>query len=129
MLADWEGVICQSLQQFLQQQMVGVGGAPSVGGPFTSGSGLAVGSLLSPTSPTYPAGPSPLSSSASATGGLQTPTGGGSIPTLSTLTNGLQTLSPNGLPSSSADPLQSPLHRYIANFESESTCASCPVQS
>ena len=100
------------LQQFLQQQMVGVGGAPSVGGPFASGSGLGMGSLLSPTSPTYPTGPGPLSSSSSAaTGGLQTPSGGGSIPALSSLANGLQTLSPNGLPSSSSDPLQSPLHR------------------
>lgn len=99
-----------SFQQFLQQQMVGAG---PVGGAFSSASGLGMGSLLSPTSPTYPLGGSPLSSSASpGATGLQTPSGTpGTIPAIPSLTNGLQTLSPNGLTSTSTDPLQSPLHR------------------
>lgn len=104
-------------QQFLQQQMVGVGGPPSVAGTFSSASNLGLGNLLSPTSPTYPQGPSPLSSNTSAATALQTPgAGGGNITTISSLANGLQTLSPNGMPSSSSDPLQSPLHSPIHGY-------------
>lgn len=97
--------------------MVGMGGPHTVGGTFSSGSNLGVSSLLSPTSPTYPSVHSPLSSNtsaavAAAVAGLQTPSVGGNLTSMSSLANGLQTLSPNGLASSSTDPLQSPLHRY-----------------
>ena len=62
---------------------------------------LGMGGLLSPSSPTHP-------SSLSSNSGLASPVG---LPTLSSLSNGMPTLSPNGL-GSSADALLSPLHRY-----------------
>lgn len=90
--------------QLLQQQVAGLAGQSATYGQST----LGVSGLLSPTSPTH--GASPLSSNSSGTGlaspGLTTiPT----LPSLPPLSNGLPTLSPNGL-SASAD-LQSPLHR------------------
>ena len=87
---------------------MGVGGVPPPGGAYSSGSNLGIGSLLSPTSPTYPA-PSPLTSNS----GLPTTPGSAGLPTISSLANGLPTLSPNGLGSSPTDPLHSPLHRYV----------------
>ena len=100
----------QLLQQQQQQQhalAAGLGGAP--GAPPHSPVGLSISSLLSPTSPTHP-GASPLSSNSGGTG-LASP----GLPTLSSLSNGLPTLSPNGL-SSSGDPLLSPLHSPLHGY-------------
>lgn len=85
----------------------GLGGAP--GAPPHSPVGLNISSLLSPTSPTHP-GASPLSSNSGGTG-LASP----GLPTLSSLSNGLPTLSPNGL-GSSGDPLLSPLHSPLHGY-------------
>ena len=99
----------QLLQQQQQQHALAasLGGAP--GGPPHSPVGLNISSLLSPTSPTHP-GASPLSSNSGGTG-LASP----GLPTLSSLSNGLPTLSPNGL-GSSGDPLLSPLHSPLHGY-------------
>ena len=93
--------------QLLQQQAVASGHAsvspvsPYQQPPPT----FTMSGLLSPTSPTHP---SPIPS----VGGLGTSLASPGLPTLPSLTNGLPTLSPNGL-GSSTDPLQSPLHRCV----------------
>lgn len=95
-----------SLSQLLQQQ-AGVSSGLATPQTGYATSTLGVASLLSPTSPTH--GASPLSSGSSGTG-LPSPSPL-SLSTLSSLTNGLPILSPNGL--EPAEQLQSPLNRCI----------------
>ena len=87
--------------------------------PAYGSSTLGVASLLSPTSPTH--GASPLSSGSSGTG-LPSPNPL-SLSTLSSLTNGLPVLSPNGLEPSEQlqSPLNSPLHAYSPGLSQYNT--------
>eukprot|EP00731_Ephydatia_muelleri_P016980 Em0010g78a len=104
--------------QLLQQQ-AGVSSGLATPQTGYATSTLGVASLLSPTSPTH--GASPLSSGSSGTG-LPSPSPL-SLSTLSSLTNGLPILSPNGL--EPAEQLQSPLNSakvFIDKITQQSKC-------